>query len=150
MMKENNMKVEDIKLLEDNDWVVECESPFEISHKDGGSFASGLAARIVLNDCKAEVASETKMFQWQLIETPGQKKLNLPEFDKLVLLADKREKGTYAQVACLKSLDVNGPHWTTGNDVFGSIFGDFFETKRDVKNPEHFHPTYWTSIKIPD
>lgn len=37
------------KLLEENDWIVECESPFEIRHKDGGSFASGLAASIVLD-----------------------------------------------------------------------------------------------------
>ena len=143
------MKAEDIKLLEDNDWVVECHSPFEIRHKDGGSFASGLAARIVLDDCKAEEKSETKMFQWQLIKIEGEKKLNLPEFDVPVLLADKREKGTYAQVACLKSVDVNGPHWSTSNDLFGNIFGDMFTTKRDMKYPENFHPTHWCTIRIP-
>jgi len=44
---------DDIKLLEDNGWVVECESPFEIRTKDG-SFASGEAAQIVLHDLKHE------------------------------------------------------------------------------------------------
>ncbi|MHA1170353.1 MAG: hypothetical protein ACTSRU_21200 [Candidatus Hodarchaeales archaeon] len=45
---------EDIKLLEANGWEVECESPFEIRYEDGGAFASGLAAQIVLDDLKHE------------------------------------------------------------------------------------------------
>ena len=45
---------EDEKLLEDNGWVVECQSPFEIRYEDGGAFASGLAADIVLDDLKHE------------------------------------------------------------------------------------------------
>lgn len=48
------MNEEDIKLLENDDWVVVCESPFEIRHKDGGAFASGCAAQIVLDDLKRE------------------------------------------------------------------------------------------------
>jgi len=48
------MNEEDIKLLEDNEWVVECESPFEIRHEDGGAFASGCAADIILWDLKHE------------------------------------------------------------------------------------------------
>jgi len=44
----------DIKLLEDNDWIVECEHPFEIRYVDGGAFASGFAAKIVLDDLKHE------------------------------------------------------------------------------------------------
>lgn len=44
---------EDIKLLEDNGWEVECHSPFEIRTKDD-SFASGEAAYIVLNNIKSE------------------------------------------------------------------------------------------------
>ena len=43
-----------IKLLEENDWIVECESPFEIRYSDGGAFATGLAAQIVLDDLKHE------------------------------------------------------------------------------------------------
>lgn len=42
---------DDLNLLEDNGWEVECESPFEIRTKDG-SFASGEAAMIVLNNLK--------------------------------------------------------------------------------------------------
>jgi len=45
---------DDMKLLEDNGWVVECESPFEICYKDGGAFASGHAAQIVLDDLQHE------------------------------------------------------------------------------------------------
>ena len=48
------MNEEDIKLLEENGWDVECWSPFEIRFKDGGAFATGLAAQIVLDDLKTE------------------------------------------------------------------------------------------------
>lgn len=48
------MNEEDIKLLEENGWVVECHSPFEIRFEDGGAFATGLAAQIVLDDLKYE------------------------------------------------------------------------------------------------
>lgn len=41
------MKREDIQILEDNGWIIECESPFEIRHEDG-SFATQQAAEIVL------------------------------------------------------------------------------------------------------
>lgn len=45
---------DDMKLLEDNGWVVECESPFEIRSEDGCSFAKGQAAYSVLGDLKYE------------------------------------------------------------------------------------------------
>lgn len=45
------MSIEDIQMLEDDGWVVECESPFELRHSDG-SFATGQAAYIVLNSLK--------------------------------------------------------------------------------------------------
>lgn len=45
---------DDIKLLKDNGWDVECESPFEILCEDGGAFATGLAAQIVLDNLKHE------------------------------------------------------------------------------------------------
>ena len=48
------MNEEDIKLLEENGWQVECESPFEIRYEDGGAFASGFAAQIVLDELKHE------------------------------------------------------------------------------------------------
>lgn len=54
------MKAEDIELLENNDWIVECESPFEIRYKDGGAFASGLAAEIVLDELKRIERKEQK------------------------------------------------------------------------------------------
>jgi len=48
------MNEEDLKLLEENGWEVECESPFEIRYEDGGAFASGMAADLVLWDLKHE------------------------------------------------------------------------------------------------
>lgn len=48
------MLKEDEELLEKDDWEVECESPFEIRQKDGGAFASGYAADIILNRLKYE------------------------------------------------------------------------------------------------
>lgn len=47
----------DEKLLESHGWTVECESPFEIRHKDG-SFATGQAADIVLAFLKEEEENE--------------------------------------------------------------------------------------------
>jgi len=48
------MLKEDEELLKENGWDVECESPFEIRYEDGGAFASGLAADIVLDYYKHE------------------------------------------------------------------------------------------------
>jgi hypothetical protein len=45
------MSKEDIEILEDDGWIVECESPFEIRHTDG-SFATNQAAYSVLNSLK--------------------------------------------------------------------------------------------------
>lgn len=41
----------DEELLLENGWIIECESPFEISHEDG-STATGFAAQIVLEYLK--------------------------------------------------------------------------------------------------
>ena len=51
------MDPKEIELLEENDWTVECESPFEIRHEDG-SFATGQAAEIVLWFLKDDEESE--------------------------------------------------------------------------------------------
>ena len=42
------MNPEDVELLEKHGWEVECESPFEIRHTETGSFATLLAADLVL------------------------------------------------------------------------------------------------------
>lgn len=42
------MRQEDIDLLENDGWIVDCESPFEIENEEYESKASGLAADIVL------------------------------------------------------------------------------------------------------
>jgi len=43
---------EDKKVLEENGWNLDCESPFEISHEATNSFASNGAADIVLRYLK--------------------------------------------------------------------------------------------------
>ena len=50
----------DILLLEDNGWIVECESPFEISHSKTESFAKNCAAQLVLDSLKNEAETERK------------------------------------------------------------------------------------------
>lgn len=87
-------------------------------------------------------------WNWQRINVPGVKKLNLPDFKKSVLLAEKRDGKYYGMVGSLESLDINGPHWSTGTDLFSQIFGTAFATK-PVKNPETFKPTYWCEIQLP-
>lgn len=42
------------EFLEKNGWVVECHSPFEISTKDGYSFARGNAAYMILAQLREE------------------------------------------------------------------------------------------------
>ena len=50
----------DEQLLKKNDWVVECESPFEIRHTETGSFASGIAVEMVLQNLKSKANKKTK------------------------------------------------------------------------------------------
>ena len=52
------MDKKDKKLLKAEGWEVECESPFEIRHKDG-SFASGQAAQMVLSVLQEEIQTMT-------------------------------------------------------------------------------------------
>lgn len=44
----------DARLLESNGWEIECESPFEIYHSESNSKATGMAARIVLEDIRRQ------------------------------------------------------------------------------------------------
>lgn len=47
------MSTEDKELLEDDGWIVECESPFAIRNQfDPESRATGLAARMILDYLK--------------------------------------------------------------------------------------------------
>ena len=48
------MDEETINLLKENGWIVVCHSPFEIEYEDGGAFASGYAAQIILDSCRYE------------------------------------------------------------------------------------------------
>ena len=57
---------EDEKLLEENGWVVECESPFEIRHTETGSFASLWAASAVVDDMKQSTKLERL---WLIMES---------------------------------------------------------------------------------
>lgn len=52
-----NRKITDKQLLEAYDWIVECESPFEIRHEDG-SFATGSAASIVVEYLREDHENE--------------------------------------------------------------------------------------------
>ncbi len=48
------MNESDIRLLAHNGWVVECESPLEISHEDG-SFVSGLFVNSIIEQLKLDL-----------------------------------------------------------------------------------------------
>lgn len=49
------MTDKDIKFLELQGWVVECESPLEIRDRETDSFATGYAATIVLDYLREEI-----------------------------------------------------------------------------------------------
>lgn len=49
------MNENDKLILEKNGWVIECESPFEIRNKETGDFATGFAAKIVIESLKPKI-----------------------------------------------------------------------------------------------
>lgn len=51
-----NEKLE--KYLEENGWVMTCESPLELEHSETGSIATGIAAEIVLDDLDEDMCFE--------------------------------------------------------------------------------------------
>jgi hypothetical protein len=90
----------------------------------------------------------TTKWNWQKIVVPGTKQLNLPDFKKSVLLIEKRDGKFYGVVGSLETLDIDGPHWSTGTNLFAEIFGDIFTTKT-LKQTEVFKPAYWCEIQLP-
>ncbi len=42
----------DKEILEENGWIIECESLFEIRHEDSNSFATNQAAYAVIRDLR--------------------------------------------------------------------------------------------------
>lgn len=79
------------KLLERNGWTVECESPFEIRHKDG-SFAKGQAADIV----------EQSYIDQQLI--PFKKLERLCDKARVVFVLENENSDVVTAVRCLQTL----------------------------------------------
>lgn len=49
------VNINDEKALEENGWELECESPLEIRHETSGDFASGQAARLVVDSIRGTV-----------------------------------------------------------------------------------------------
>lgn len=62
------MKFSDEQLLEKNGWIVECESPFEIRHSETNSFATGIAAELILESLKPKVEKRTTCYCGQPID----------------------------------------------------------------------------------
>jgi len=50
----------DEKQLEEHGWIIECESPLEIRHMETGSFATNIAADIIINQCTADRKNKLK------------------------------------------------------------------------------------------
>jgi len=46
------MNSEDERMLEADGWIVECYSPFEISHAESESFAKNYAAELVVSNIR--------------------------------------------------------------------------------------------------
>ena len=46
------------KILEKYGWEIQCYSPFEIYHSETNSFATNMAAKIVVDDCRKEEENE--------------------------------------------------------------------------------------------
>ena len=59
------MEKRDFELLEQNGWIVECESPFNIRHVESGSYASDIAADMVLGQYQRENQGRPTKYQYQ-------------------------------------------------------------------------------------
>jgi glycerophosphoryl diester phosphodiesterase len=84
------MKDSDIKILEDNGWMVECESPFEISQNDG-SFASNYAAKLILETLKQSNSDPVKKLCDTLSDTLADYQLDYDKTIKCIIeIKDER------------------------------------------------------------
>ena len=68
----------------------------------------------------------------------------LPEFEKVVLLYEKKEDKNYVSTGYLSKIDRLGSHFITNKpNNFSSIFGGAF-------NQDDINPTHWAEITIPE
>jgi hypothetical protein len=93
---------------------------------------------------------KTKMnkWNWQKIVVPGIKTLNLPPFKNPVLLFERRDEKNYTTVGYLNTIDINGPHWSTGGDIFSEIIENIFT--KSAYETNYFKPTHWCEIELPE
>ena len=80
-----NKKLEEY--IEREGWIVECESPLELRHNESGSFASGVAADIVLDDLDYDMCFEHNQ---KLQENIEPKKTRLKRYEDF-------EEGDFSQ-----------------------------------------------------
>jgi hypothetical protein len=71
---------------------------------------------------------------------------DLPDFDRAVLLYQKKKGKEYATVGVLKSVDAGGYHW--GSGMTGGLF-DFASMFGDTMS-EDFKPTHWCDVVVPE
>lgn len=90
------MNDNDIKRIEAQGWVVECESPLEIRHSDG-SFATRNAARTIVDSILSEGAEESTLLDHLAARPLG--------IDESTLLADLLECIKYVarRVSCTQA-----------------------------------------------
>ena len=77
---------------------------------------------------------------------------NTPDFDKQVLLLEKRGEKCYAMVGSLKSIDANGCHWQLGTNNFPDLFNffNFDSNEKTSDDDKSFTPTHWCVVQIPE
>lgn len=90
----------DCELLNDNDWIIECESPFEIRKQKTGDFASGEAAYIVLAVLKEEAREEQEETDRNFVTRETIEDSLVYHKDKLQLYSDSPESSIYK---CIQS-----------------------------------------------
>jgi len=90
-----------------------------------------------------------KKFDWIKINSAK----DLPEFDKPVLLYQKRYDKHYVMVGSLQSIDSKGFNWSHAlnggagfdfNSIFGGSSGSGF-----LASDRNFQPTHWCEVIVP-
>lgn len=96
------MTQEDKDILDDNDWTLECESPFEIRH-ESGAFATGIAAQFILDDLKTDEKASA------LVKTGGILCRCSKCFETFTLSSDRESNGeAYISIRSCESDGIYG------------------------------------------
>ena len=105
-------------------------------------------SKSIINNNELLILNSIKM-NWKKINLNHVDKANLPDFKVDVLLAQKIGDKEYSvTTGFLKSINSEGPHWSTKNHVVFNKLKEMLSTADSTSNT--FIPTHWSEIELPE